>query len=753
MNLGLRNFQILLLWPHSIANFFNNFCHKRYGRNEQYYVTGIILLIFFATDANAFPKSKVSQDQQLLSILKATDISGDSDTNIITATGDAELSRGNSIVFADKMSYDKNGGWVRAFGNVRIKNIEIGKVRASEIEIKEDLSSGTFTNSTIFLEDGSYLKSPKIDHISSRKTILQNPIYSICPNPDIAENNDIAGTKSDLFTIVSRQTIIDKDDDSIRLKSAIVKLHNIPILYSPYYYLPLPNNKRKSGFLRPSYLRSSRLGIGVGIPYYLNISENKDLTVTPQIHFGNKNLLIDSEFRHLVASGNYKVNLELANNEINSNNDTLVVNRSKADYRYALNADGKFDYNKTTGSNFNINQVGDRNYYRDYHGNSIGYTVSEVNLDYIKERDYYSIKTVKIQELEDETGEKLAPFALPIINNYTTIKPIFSREKIGFGSNVTVINRKSGINYRRVSLTPEIKVPFNLRGNIFEFESSLQNDFYWLENSSQFNLVHNSKIKHNAINQRPTLSASWRLPLIKTNNTNTIIIEPIIKTTYSSYTKNFTLLDNEDSNDTELSSGNLFAARRIAGFDRNEAGQSISYGMRTNMFNQYGQYGLNIGQSVIKNQKIQDIKILGFNDNRSNYVGDLYYRAVKYFDITYSFQLNQSNFSNDINQVTTNLNFERFGFYNNYLLIKPTPVNLEKKEQTNFGVNVAVTRRLSANFSINRDLETKQNISRTLTLNYNGCCVLTSLLIAENNGNNLIKPDRSIHLIFSIKNM
>jgi LPS-assembly protein len=711
-------------------------------------------LIFFATNNSALSKDKSTQNnQQPLSILKANNISGDQVTNVVTATGNAELTRGNSAVFADKMSYDKNSNIIKAAGNVRIKNIEIGKARASEAEVSQDLSTATFINSTIFLDDGSYLKSPKINHISKTKTILQNPIYSICPNAQIAEDNDAAGLKRDLFTITSKQTTINKDDDTIELNGPIIKLYNVPFFYSPYYYLPIPNGKRKSGFLRPEYLKSSNLGTGIGIPYYLNISENKDLTFTPKIYLGNDNFLLNTEFRHLVDSGSYKINLEIANNEIKTNNDKTVINRTKADYRYLLKTNGSFEYGKNIGLNFDVNNTGDRNYYRDYHNNSIAYTVSEVNLDYIKERDYHSIKAVKIQELEKEELEDSAPFALPIINSYTAIKPIFLTEKIGFGSNLTVINRKDGINYRRASFTPEVKIPFNLHGNIFELESSIQNDFYSLENTSSFNLQNNQNIKKSLVNQRPILSASWRLPLIKTNTTNTIIIEPIIKTTYSSYTKNFSLLDNEDSNSTELSSGNLFATRRIAGFDRNEAGQNLSYGLRSNMFNQYGKYGLNFGQSINRKHKIQDIEVLGFSDNKSNYVGDLYYQAAKYFDITYSFQLNQSNFSNDINQVTTNLNLDRISISNNYLLIKSTPTNTQRKEQTNFGIRYNVTKRLSTNFSITRDLEKKQNIARTLTLSYDGCCTLTSLSISENNSDNLVKPSKSIHLIFSIKNM
>ena len=138
----------------------------------------ILGTIFFAKNSYATPSFKKSNDQKdLPTVLKADEVDGDKIANILTATGDAEVSKGSSIIYADKMVYDKNGGVVRAIGNVRIKNIEIGNVKSSRGEMKDDFSKGVFYDNTMFFNDGSYMTSPEIDRETPEVTVLRKSIF------------------------------------------------------------------------------------------------------------------------------------------------------------------------------------------------------------------------------------------------------------------------------------------------------------------------------------------------------------------------------------------------------------------------------------------------------------------------------------------------------------------------------------------------------------------------------------------------
>ena len=72
---------------------------------------------------------------------------------------------------------------------------------------------------------------------------------------------------------------------------------------------------------------------------------------------------------------------------------------------------------------------------------------------------------------------------------------------------------------------------------------------------------------------------------------------------------------------SELTFSNLFANDRISGFDRNEAGKRVSYGLKSSIFNSLGEFNFTAGQAIIIKKKEQDVKIRGFaENNKSNTV-------------------------------------------------------------------------------------------------------------------------------------
>ena len=69
-----------------------------------------------------------------------------------------------------------------------------------------------------------------------------------------------------------------------------MRVINIPVFYLPYLVAPSPLRKeRKSGFLNPSInfnFFDTKVSQSTSLPYYFNISEDKELTFTPTINYG-----------------------------------------------------------------------------------------------------------------------------------------------------------------------------------------------------------------------------------------------------------------------------------------------------------------------------------------------------------------------------------------------------------------------------------------------------------------------------------
>ncbi len=719
-----------------------------------FFLRRVIFLIFCFVFApqNSWAIDLLKKNKQSVpAVLKADEVHGDKNTNTLIADGNVEVVKGDSVVYADQMIYEKDGHMVRAMGNVRIKNIEVGNVTANQADIKDDFSSGTFFDTKLIFNDGSYLISPKITRQSPLITILKNPVYSLCPNPEISSDNTILGKKRDLISIKSTKTIIDREQGMIRSRNGVIRFYDVPFLYTPYISMPLLSKERKSGFLYPSYSKTTNLGLGVNIPYYFNIAPNMDLLTTPRISLSNNQILVNNQLRHRTSYGEYKAILEVANNKITSNSNSTVLNRTQNQYRWNLSGEGIFDFTKNLGLDFKTDIIGDRNYLRDYHFSYSNYTLSKVNLDYINGRDYHAAKLIKIQELENYSSKNAAPLVLPQLDSYIESKPMSLKEKFSLTSNVTSITREDGLQYRRATAIPEVNLPLILQGNLFNFNSKFQTDIYSLENNFRSSATNN--YDSFASNYKPEASLSWRLPLIKKSKYNTLMIEPMANFVISSYKKNFNDLPNEDSNNSELTVSNLFVADRISGFDRNESGTRLNYGVKTSFFNKYGEFGLTIGQGLKKGGK-QDVGIQGFgNNNKSNIVGQTIYKAVKYFSIFYSFQLNESNYKSDVNQVNATLTFDRIQFSTDYLLVRKTQQNLIEKNQLAFSSRIKINNQWSTTLTANKDLVLGRTLSRGIAVNRDGCCTIFGFSVMETNPSTLNKPQRSFNMSLVFKNL
>jgi LPS-assembly protein len=725
------------------------------SHHKAIFIIYFLLVLFIAENSLALPNFKKNQKETLPAILKADEVDGDQETNIINAKGNVEVSKGPSVIYADKMIYEKNGGIIRAIGNVKIKDFEIGNVRATKAEVKDDFISGKFFESQIIFNDGSYLASPEINRKNALTTVLDHPIFSICPNPEISADNLLVGKKRDLITISSKQTTIDRVENVMKSKDGVIRFYGVPFFYTPYLSVALPSKKKKSGFLHPSYAKSTNLGLGVKIPYYFYIAPNLDLTVTPLIGVGNNQILINNELRHKASYGEYKINAEIANNEIRNTNNTTVATRTDNPYRWNLKSDGKFDFTENVGLDFKSDLVSDRDYLRDYDFSFLNYTLSQVNFDYIKKRNYHAVKLIKIQELESAKLQKSEPLILPQIDSYIESKPYFFKEKFILTTNTAVISRHDGLQYRRASVTPEVNAPFNLNGNLFDFNSKIQNDFYWLKESLGPDSSATNQYQTIETNTKPEISLSWKLPLIRKTKTNTFLVEPMLNMVSSSYRKNFNAIPNEDSNDSELSVSNLFIADRISGFDRNESGKRLNYGVKTSFFHKtHGQFSVTIGQGYKKSQNSQDAIIRGFNTNsKSNFVGQALYKAKKYFSINYSFQLNESNYQNEVNQVSSALTFEKISFAADYLLLTTSPQNLQKIEQITLSSKMKLSNKWSLSLASNQDLELGRELSRSASILRDGCCTTFGFSVVETNPSALTKPQKSFNITLLFKNL
>lgn len=119
---------------------------------------------------------------------------------------------------------------------------------------------------------------------------LHQASYSTCP----PENKTCAWhlTTSDLN--------LNKTTGDGTAYHSVLWLRHVPVMYLPYFSFPL-DDRRKSGFLYPSFTSSSTSGFSYVLPYYANLAPNYDLTLYPT-YYDERGSYLNSNFRFLTSS-------------------------------------------------------------------------------------------------------------------------------------------------------------------------------------------------------------------------------------------------------------------------------------------------------------------------------------------------------------------------------------------------------------------------------------------------------------------
>ena len=221
--------------------------------------------------------------------LEADRIVGEQDKNIV-ATGNVTMRQRGATIRADRVEYSTEEQVALATGGV-------------QLERAGDTATGPRLRYNLANDTGE-MDSPVFDipktgerRVASRGQAamallepeqvsrLMRAEYTSCPAP-----------RDDWFIRV-RELEIDSSRNIGTAYGSTVYFLGVPILYSPWLSFPL-DNKRKTGFLAPTFGTSGKSGFEVALPYYLNLAENRDATITPKI-YTKRGLQAGGEFRYL----------------------------------------------------------------------------------------------------------------------------------------------------------------------------------------------------------------------------------------------------------------------------------------------------------------------------------------------------------------------------------------------------------------------------------------------------------------------
>ena len=224
-----------------------------------------------------------------------------SDTGELGRAGDAEL-RGNvqirmgqrlltadqATINAEQRSVELNGDieyldpqmHVRGKGG-SFQEGGVGNFEGAEFELREQSVRGAAANAR-------FRQSGQIG--------LEGVRYTACP-PGNEDWSLAAGAIE-----IDQKTLIGTGRD-VR-----VEFLGVPVFYTPWISFPV-GDQRKSGLLFPTIGSGSRTGTQIAVPYYWNLAENYDATLTSR-WYSSRGVRLDPELRYLSDRSRSQLNVE-----------------------------------------------------------------------------------------------------------------------------------------------------------------------------------------------------------------------------------------------------------------------------------------------------------------------------------------------------------------------------------------------------------------------------------------------------------
>ena len=206
---------------------------------------------------------------------------------------------------------------------------------------------------------------------------IKKGTYSACP------------PLTNVWHIMANTLTLDHETGRGEAYNALLYLGDMPVLYSPYFSFPI-DNRRKTGFLYPTFGHSTNTGYELGTPFYWNIAPDKDATITPDI-MTDRGVQLNAIFRYLSSdsSGNIHGSF-LPDDKMFSQfqSDALTTYppdtaglkdlENDSDNRYFISLQDTRQYDANWSSYLYLNHVSDDYYFEDFNSDPAQITDNQI---------------------------------------------------------------------------------------------------------------------------------------------------------------------------------------------------------------------------------------------------------------------------------------------------------------------------------------------------------------------------------------
>lgn len=376
-------------------------------------------------------------------------------------TGNVIIDRGGEQINADKVSYDQPRQIIEAEGDVRYWN--------DGFYASGDRGTLSLQSEQSTLENASFTDLPShgrgtAEHVELTGQDLVNArkaTYTTC-NPGSAD-----------WLLTASRIKLDRAEDVGTARNVWVKFKKVPVFYSPWLSFPL-SDKRKTGFLVPSFRVSGSTGVEATVPYYFNIAPNYDATLALR-PMSDRGLQTQGEFRYLTTWGEGLIGGEFLAEDREFNDDRTAFRFQHAgEFVPGWRADATYDW------------VSDSDYFEDLGTelaiSSRSFLERRADLTYTGDAFWARARAQGFQTIDETVAADERPYErLPQLYMATSLKERNRRLNLGGFAEAVNFERDLGVTGARTDLRPTLYYPYRTAGAFVVPSVSLRYTYYKLE--------------------------------------------------------------------------------------------------------------------------------------------------------------------------------------------------------------------------------------------------------------------------------
>jgi len=373
-------------------------------------------------------------------VVEARELDYDQTKNVVAAKGNVQIYYKGRLLEADRVTYDRNTSRVTAEGHARMTETDGTVAHAERFDLTDDFKAGFIESLQADTADNTQFSAPHAERRSDgdkQTTVYERGVYTACE----ACKDDPSKPRS--WRVTAKRIVHDNTEKMVYYEDATIEFLDIPVAYLPYWSAPDPSVKRKSGFLSPAARYGSRLGYGVGLPYFWAIAPDVDLTVTPT-YFTKQGAFLSTEFRQRFENGAYDIHAQGAHVENPSAFAAAPLGAGDRKWRGAVESKGEFDLNDHWKFGWDGALLSDRYFLQDYvqqnplYGNLFfRERSSTVYLTGKSENSFFDISAFHFQGLSPNDLQSQLPSVHPMID-YNRAFDIAPEKTFGLGGVVTL---------------------------------------------------------------------------------------------------------------------------------------------------------------------------------------------------------------------------------------------------------------------------------------------------------------------------